>query len=172
MSLIRPATEADLPAIVAIYNEVIATSTAIYADKQLTLDDRRAWMNDRLSKGYPVLVSEDASGVTGLASFGDFRSFPGYRYSVEHSVHVRADMRGKGLGGPLVEALFPPARALGKHVMIGAIDASNAASIRFHEKLGFAAAATMPQVGRKFGRWLDLLFMQRYVDAQDAPRAD
>ncbi|NMJ44130.1 N-acetyltransferase [Roseomonas sp. JC162] len=167
---IRPATEADLPAITAIYNEVIATSTAIYMDDPVSLEDRRAWFAARQSAGYPVLVADDGNGVLGLATFGDFRAFPGYRHTVEHSVHIRADARGKGLGTSLVGALFDPAVALGKHVMIAGIDASNEGSIRMHERLGFVRGAVLHEVGRKFGRWLDLLFMEKILDAPGAAR--
>lgn len=169
---VRPATEADLPAIVAIYNDVIATSTAIFSDAPVTLESRRAWAQERFDKGYPLLVAEDESGVLGLATFGDFRSFPGYRYSVEHSVHVRADTRGRGLGTVLVKALFEPAIALGKHVMIGGIDADNTASITFHQKLGFVESGRMAEVGRKGGKWLNLVFMQKILDAPGAARPD
>lgn len=167
---IRPATEADLPAIVAITNEVIATSTAIYLDDPVTIEDRLAWFAARRKAGYPVLVADDGAGVLGFASFGDFRAFAGYRHTVEHSVHIRADARGRGLGTALVSALFDPARALGKHVMIAGIDAANEGSIRLHERLGFARGAVLREVGRKFGRWLDLLFMQKHLDAPGEPR--
>lgn len=167
---IRAATEADLPAITAIFNEVIATSTAIYADDPFTPEDRAAWFAARRAAGYPVLVAQEGDEVLGLASFGDFRPWPGYRHTVEHSVHVRADARGRGLGTALVSALFEPARALGKHVMIAGVDAANAGSIRMHERLGFARGAVLREVGRKFGRWLDLELMQKFLDAPGAPR--
>lgn len=167
---IRPATEADLPAITAIFNEVIASSTAIYADDPFSAEDRAAWFAGRRAQGYPVLVADEGAGVLGLASFGDFRAWPGYRHTVEHSVHVRADVRGKGLGSALVAALFEPARGLGKHVMIAGIDATNAGSIRMHERLGFTRGAVLREVGRKFGRWLDLEFMQKFLDAPGAQR--
>lgn len=167
---IRPATEADLPAITAIYNDVIATSTAIYVDEPFSAEERAAWFAARRAAGYPVLVADDGDGVLGLATFGDFRAYPGYRHTVEHSVHVRADARGRGLGSTLVAALFEPARALGKHVMIAAVDASNAGSIRMHERLGFARGAILREVGWKFGRWLDVEFMQKFLDAPGAPR--
>lgn len=167
---IRAATEADLPAITAIFNEVIATSTAIYADAPFTPEDRAAWFAARRAAGYPVLVAQEGDEVLGLASFGDFRPWPGYRHTVEHSVHVRADARGRGLGTALVSALFEPARALGKHVMIAGVDAANAGSIRMHERLGFARGAVLREVGRKFGRWLDLELMQKFLDAPGAPR--
>jgi len=167
---IRPATEADLPAITAIYNDVIATSTALYVDEPYSLEDRIAWYAARQAAGYPVLVADEGSGVLGLATFGDFRAYPGYRHTVEHSVHVRADTRGKGLGTALVSALFDPARTLGKHVMIAGVDASNEGSIRMHERLGFERGAVLREVGCKFGRWLDLMFLQKFLDAPGAPR--
>lgn len=169
--IVRPATHADLPDILAIYNEVIANSTAVYAMGPVDLDERRTWLDGRVAAGYPVLVATEGSGVLGFASFGDWRgTWPGYRYTVEHSVHVRADHRGRGIGRLLVEALFPLAAALGKHVMIAGVDAENAASIRFHERLGFAPVARFREVGHKFDRWLDLVFLQRWVDVAGAPR--
>jgi len=170
--ILRDATLDDLPAIVDIYNQVIATSNAIFTDAPVTLDSRLAWMTERRTKGYPLLVAEDGRGVLGLSTFGDFRSFPGYRYTVEHSVHVRSDVRGGGLGRRLVEALYAPALALGKHVMVGGIDAGNDASLRFHERLGFVETGRMPEIGRKGGCWLGLVFMQKYLDAPGAARPD
>jgi len=161
---IRDAGEGDLPGLLGIYNEVIANSTAIYSDVPVTLEDRTRWWQARIASGYPVLVASEAGEVVGFSSFGDFRPWPpGYRFTVEHTVHVRHDCRGRGIGGELVRALFPPARALGKHVMIGSVDGSNVASIRFHERLGFERAGTLREVGSKFGRWLDLVFLQRRI---------
>lgn len=160
---IDDARETDLPEILAMYNEVIATSTAVYSEMPVTLEDRANWFRARTEQGYPILVAREGSGVVGYATFGDFRAWPGYRFTVEHSVHVRADRRGRGIGSQLVSALIPRAQALGKHVMIGGIDADNAASIRMHERLAFERSAHMKQVGWKFGRWLDLVFMQRVL---------
>ena len=103
--------------------------------------------------------------MAGFASFGDFRPWPGYRFTVEHSVHVRADCRGRGVGGALMTPLVARARDLGKHVMIAGVDAENLASQRFHERLGFVKVAHFREVGFKFGRWLDLVFLQRRLDA-------
>ena len=158
---LRDATEPDLPGLLAIYNEVIATSTAIYSCVPVTLEERHQWWQARIAQGYPVLIARDALGVLGFSTFGDFRTWPGYRYTVEHTVHVRADGRGRGIGSQLVSALFPRAAALGKHMMVAGVDAANAASIRFHERLGFTRAGTLREVGRKFERWLDLVFLQR-----------
>jgi L-amino acid N-acyltransferase len=168
--LIREAAEPDLPGILAIYNDVIATSTAVYALAPVGLDERRVWLAARQAHGYPVLVAQEGPVIAGFASFGDFRAWPGYRYTVEHSVHVAAARRGQGIGRVLVEALIPIAAQLGKHVMIGGIDAENAASMAFHRRLGFEQVAHFREVGHKFGRWLDLVFMQRMLDAPGAPR--
>ena len=165
------AADADLPGILAIYNEVIANSTAVYATEPTTLEERREWMRARLARAFPVLVARDAAGVAGFASFGDWRgSWNGYRYTVEHSVHVRGDVRARGVGRQLLEALVSRARAQGKHVMIGGIDAANSASIRFHARLGFEQVAHFREVGHKFGRWLDLVFMQRLLGPPGEPR--
>jgi L-amino acid N-acyltransferase YncA len=160
---LRDAADADLPGLVAIYNEVIATSTAVYSSTPVTLEDRRQWCRARAEAGYPVLVAADPSGVIGFSSFGDFRAWPGYRFTVEHTVHVRSDRRGSGVGTRLLEALFPRAAALGKHMMIAAVDAANGPSIRFHERLGFRQAGCLREVGHKFDRWLDLVFLQRRI---------
>ena len=159
--MIRDAAENDLPALLAIYNDLVATSTAIYMDRPTTLDERTAWWRARVTAGYPVLVAEDDAGVVGFASFGDFRPRPGYRFSVEHSVYVRADRRGSGIGRTLMLPLIDRATALGKHIMIGGVDAENTGSLRFHERLGFERVAHFKEVGFKFGRWLDLIFLQR-----------
>ena len=204
---IRTARHEDLPAILAIFNDLIATSTAVYTETLVDLAERTAWLEARQAAGFPVLVVEEmplqagssgASGVAGAsgaagplrgalvpadgqalsapcpvvlgyASFGPFRgSWPGYRHTVEHSVHVRADQRGRGLGTALIHALFAEAQARDVHVMVGAIDAENTGSLRLHARLGFVETGRMPQVGRKFGRWLDLVFMQRFVQEWDA----
>ena len=169
--MIRDAQEADLPGILAIYNEVLATSTAIYTEQPATLDERKAWFLSRRAQSYPVLVFAQESAVEGFATFGDFRARPGYRFTVEHTVHVHCDCRGTGIGQALVRALFPHARRLGKHVMLAGVDAANDRSIRFHERLGFGQVARFREVGWKFDRWLDLVFLQRMLsDDEDSSR--
>lgn len=160
---IRDATIDDVPGILAIYNEVMATSTAIYREEPATLEAHTDWYRQRIDAGFPVLVAQDDRGVAGFASFGPFRPWPGYRFTVEHSVHVRADCRGAGVGSALMHPLIARATALGKHVMIAGVDAENLASRRFHERLGFVPVAHFREVGFKFGRWLDLTFLQRFL---------
>lgn len=168
---VRDARAGDLTALLDIYNDVIATSTAIYTEAPTTLAERRAWFDARRAAGFPIVVAEVDGEVAGYSSFGEFRGpWPGYRYTVEHSVHVRADRRGRGVGQALVTALFPLALASGRHVMIGGIDAANAASLRMHERLGFERVAHFREVGFKFGRWLDLVFVQRFLDPAGTAR--
>jgi L-amino acid N-acyltransferase YncA len=166
---VRDATEADLPDILAIYNEAIRTSTAVYTEQETTRQDHQQWLVPRQGQGFPVLVAADQNdgSVLGYSTFGDFRPSPGYRHTVEHSVYVRSDARGRGLGTALVEPLSERAASLDKHVMVAGIDATNQASIRPHERLGFKRAGTLREVGFKFGRWLDLVFMQRFLGAPE-----
>jgi phosphinothricin acetyltransferase len=169
---VRDATADDVPAMMAIYNEVVANSTAIYSFQPSTLDERREWLRLRTGSGWPVLAALRGDELVGYASFAEFRgAWPGYLHSVEHSVYVRADCRHQGIGRLLLQALLPIAAGMGKHVMIGGIDAANEASLRLHESLGFQRVAHFREVGRKFGRWLDLVFVQRFIDAPGAPRA-
>ena len=162
---VRNATEADLPGMLAIYNDLVRNSSAVYTEQEEALEDRRAKIADRMAQGYPVLAAIDAAdgSVLGYSTFGDFKAWPGYRRTVEHSVCVRADRRGQGVGTALVEPLFGLAAGLGKHVMVAGINADNPASIRLHERLGFERAGLLREVGTKFGRWLDLVLMQRFL---------
>ena len=157
----------DLPAITAIYNDVIATTTAVYQERPVSPADREAWRADRLARGFPVLAAWRGDACVGFGSFGEFRAWPCYVHTVEHSVHVRADLRGQGVGRRLVEALLARAEALDKHVMVAGVDAENAASLRLHRRLGFEDVGVFRQVGRKFDRWLDLAFLQKRIGPPD-----
>ncbi len=165
MPAIADALEQDVPGILAIFNDVIATTTAVYREEPVSLEERLGWMKSRTAAGYPVLVAHDGNGVAGFASFGEFRAWPCYRNTVEHTVHVRADVRGRGVGQSLLLALLPRARALGKHVLVAGVDADNAVSLRLHQRLGFTEVGRFREVGRKFDRWLDLVFLQRFIDS-------
>jgi phosphinothricin acetyltransferase len=159
-SVVCDATIGDLPEILAIYNEVIRNSTAVYSEIEFTPERGQIWLSGKVDQGFPFIVVRDASGVVGFGTLGEFRAWPCYRHSVEHSLHVRADCRGRGIGRLLIGTLIARARALGKHVMIAGIDADNAVSIRLHESLGFKVVGHLHEVGRKFGRWLDLKFLE------------
>ncbi len=159
MPVIRAATEADLPAILAIYNDAVTKTTAIWNEAPSNLESRRAWFAQRRQAGFPVLVACDAT-VIGYGSFGEFRPFDGYRFTVEHSVYVLDEAQGRGVGRLLLTALIGEARRLGKRVMVGAIDGSNYASLALHETMGFEQVGRMPGVGEKFGKPLDLVLVQ------------
>ncbi|WP_442110127.1 GNAT family N-acetyltransferase [Pseudomonas sp. NUPR-001] len=171
--LIRDAVTADLPGIRDIYNDAVLNTTAIWNEQPVDLANRQAWFDARQAQRYPILVIVDAAAdqVLGYASFGDWRPFEGFRHTVEHSVYIRADQRGNGLAPKLMQALIERARACDKHVMVAAIESGNSASIRLHERLGFTLNGQMPQVGVKFGRWLDLTFMQLILNPGAQPRA-
>ncbi|BCQ26441.1 N-acetyltransferase [Caballeronia sp. NK8] len=167
---IRDAGLDDLPVITSIYNDAVQHTTAIWNDKLVDVANRTQWLAERQKQGYPVLVSVDENGqVLGYASFGDWRAFDGYRHTVEHSVYVHAGQRGKGIGEALMLALLERARRIGKHVMVAAIESGNEGSIRLHEKLGFQHVGKLPQVGMKFGVWLDLTFLQLILDDREKP---
>ena len=160
MPKIRAATDDDLPAILTIYNEAVLKSTAIWTTRPADLDDRRAWFAERRQQGFPVLVADD-DAILGYGSFGEFRPFEGFRLTVEHSVYVLDEAQGRGIGKALLAALIEEARAHGKRVMVGAIDATNATSLALHETMGFSETGRMPGVGEKFGKRLDLVLVQR-----------
>lgn len=164
MTTIRAATEADLTTILAIYNDAVVNTAAIWNDDLVDLDNRIAWFRTRVGQGFPVLVAVEGERVLGYASYGDFRAFQGYRFTVENSIYVAGEARGKGAGAALLTALVDAARAQGKHMMVAGIEAGNAVSIRLHEKQGFVETARMPELGFKFGRYLDLVFLQKKLD--------
>ena len=167
---IRDAHAGDIEAITAIYNDAVSNTLAIWNERKVDAANRAAWLADRQRAGYPVLVAIDAEEkVAGYASFGDWRPFEGYRYTIEHSVYVRADRRGAGIGKALMRELIVRARDLGKHVMVAGIEAGNAGSIALHKQLGFEEVGLMRQVGTKFGAWLDLAFLQLQLDARSDP---
>ncbi len=160
---VRVAGPDDLPAILAITNDAILNSTALFEYEARSLEQQRAWFDDKRAGGWPVLVADDG-GVAGFATFGPFRDRPAYATTVEHSVYVEGSRRAQGVGRLLVEALIAEARVREVHTMIGGIDASNAGSLAFHAALGFVEVGLLPQVGRKFGRWLDLIFMAKLLE--------
>ncbi|HEX4386103.1 MAG TPA: GNAT family N-acetyltransferase [Myxococcales bacterium] len=159
--IVRDATAEDLPQILAIYNDVIANTTAVWTEEPATLEDRQAWFAGRKAAGYPILVASEGGSVSGFASFGDFRAWPGYRYTVEHSIHVRDGERRRGVGSALLPALIERAAKLNKHMMIAGIEGENTGSILLHKRFGFLEAGRLFQVGHKFNRFIDLLLLQR-----------
>ena len=157
---VRYATENDLPAILIIYNDVIVHTTAVYDYEPHTMEMRTAWFNTKKEQGFPVFVAEEEGKILGLSSIGPFRAWAAYKYSVENSVYVAAEARGKGVGKLLIPPIIHAARQLKMHTIIAGIDAGNEASMQLHRYFGFEEVAYFKQVGWKFERWLDLKFFQ------------
>lgn len=167
---IRDACINDIEGITAIYNDAVENTTAIWNETRIDTANRIAWLADRQRAGYPVLVAVNLRDeVLGYASFGDWRAWEGYRHTVEHSVYIQFGQRGTGLGTALMNELIARATHIGKHVMVAGIEAANEGSIRLHEKLGFERVGYLKQVGTKFGKWLDLAFLQLILDARAVP---
>jgi len=157
-------------AILDILNDAITTSTALYDYRPRSIDSMAAWFKAKDTGRFPVLGVEDDDGrLLGFATYGTFRAWPAYKYSVEHSVYIHRDHRGKQLGLLLMRRLIEAAVAQRYHVMVAGIDVTNAPSIALHEKLGFEHSGTIRQVGFKFGRWLDLAFYQLILATPDDP---
>ena len=164
---VRDSVAADLPATLDIYNELIESATVAWTEQPQTLDERRAWFAQQTRRGFPMLVAVDRRAIVGMTSYSDFRDsihWPGYRFAAELSIHVRADRRRDGIGRLLMQELIARARRNHIHVLVAGIDSDNIDSIRFHERLGFVEVARMPETGHKFGRWLDLVLMQRVLE--------
>lgn len=156
--------------ILDIYNDAIVSSTALFDYRPRPAESMASWFKTKDQHRFPVIGVEGADGaLLGFASYGTFRAWPAYKYTVEHSVYVHKDHRRKGLGRALIAAIIAAARAQDYHLLVGAIEASNASSIALHESLGFRHAGTIRQAGYKFGRWLDLSFYQLILDTPAAP---
>jgi L-amino acid N-acyltransferase len=167
--VIREAIAADFETITSIYNDVLTHSTAIYNDRIATVADRVDWWRSRQEQHYPLLVAVDAGQVCGFGSFGDFRSWPGYRYTVEGTVHVAQESRGRGVGRLLLMALVERAKLAGKHSMIAGVDSENTASLQFLEGFGFQRVGLLPEVGYKFDRFLNLVLLQYWITPRVSP---
>jgi phosphinothricin acetyltransferase len=162
--------ETHAAAILAILNEVIATSTAIYDYEPRPHASMEPWFRAKAAGNFPVIGLEDAGGeLLGLATYGAFRAWPAYKYTVENSVYVRGDARGRGIGKRLLARLVEVASGRDVHVLVAGIDAANAASVALHEQLGFRHAGTVRECGFKFGRWLDLALYQRTLATPARP---
>src|SRR4051812_32471899 len=163
MITIRQTNEIDLPQILEIYNEIILNTTAVYDYEPHTLEMRKQWFETKQQQCFPVFVAEEENEIAGFSSFGPFRAWAAYKYSVENSVYVKADERGKGIGKLLLAPLIDAAKELNMHTIIASIDATNESSLRLHKNFGFEEVAHFKEVGYKFGRWLDLKFLQLIV---------
>lgn len=156
--------------ILSIFNDAILNSTALYDYKPRTPEMMKTWFEAKQRGNFPVIgMVDDGGELLGFGSYGTFRAWPAYKYSVEHSIYVEKRFRGQGIGARLLEEIIHAARSQSYHVLIGGIDSQNAASIRLHRRFGFQHAGTIRQVGFKFGRWLDLDFYQLILETPAQP---
>ena len=167
--LIRRATEADVPAILDLYNDAILHTTATWDHDPVDLADRRRWLRAHNTDPNVTLVAEVDGAVVGFAGYGEFRGKLGWAATVEHSVYLSPAAQGRGLGRRLLTDLISAARDRHVHVMVGVLSADNEVSLRLHRSLGFAEVARMPEVGSKFGRWLDAVMVQLVLDERARP---
>ena len=158
--IVRAAAISDLPQILEIVNHAILHTTSNYLYDAQTLADQARWFEDKKSKGFPIFVADENGIAVGFGTYGTFREKIGYQFTVEHSVYVAPEHIKKGIGKMLMLALIDIAKEEGYHTMIGGIDAANTGSIEFHKKFGFEESGVIKEVGFKFGKWLDLQFMQ------------
>lgn len=162
---LRLAQAEDVPDILGIVNHNIVHSDALWHITEQTLQQRYAWLKHQQENGFPVYVVTSGDTLLGYGSYGPFRPYEGYAQTVEHSIYVKPGMSRLGIGQMLLTALITHATEAGLHMMIGAITDTNIASIRLHEKFGFTALPAIPEIGRKFDRWLNLVFMYRILDS-------
>ena len=160
MITIRHATENDLPQILEIYNEIIKNTTAVYYYESHTIEMRMQWFMEKQEKGFPVFVAEENDLILGMSTIGPFRIPTAYRYTVENTVHVAAHARGRGVGKLLMTPIIEAAKQMKMHVIIAGVDAGNEVSLHLHKSFGFEEVAHFKEVGYKFGRWLDLKFLE------------
>lgn len=170
LTLVECTCERHASAILDIFNEAIQNSTALYDYQPREPESMVRWFKTKQEGRFPVIGIEGPDGkLLAFGSYGTFRAWPAYKYSVEHSVYVHRDHRGQGLGAQIIAALIVAARQNGVHAMIGAIDAANVGSIALHRRMGFEHRGTLPQVGFKFGQWLDLAFYQLLLETPQNP---
>jgi phosphinothricin acetyltransferase len=160
---LRPYHPADANGIVAILNYYIANSTAIYDYDLRTAAQQQAQLDEKIEKGYPVIVAVAGDRLVGFGYYSEFRFRAAYRFTVEHSVYVLPNEHGQGIGKALMEALIAEARAQKLHTMIGVIDSENQDSITFHKRMGFETVGVIKESGYKFDRWLHSVLLQLFI---------
>ena len=161
---IRPFTTADTPSILDIINYNILNSTALYDYHPRSLSQQTAIFDEKLQKGFPIIVATCDDTVVGFGYYSEFRFREAYRFTVEHSVYVANDFHGKGIGKLLMEKLIALAKEQKLHTMVGVIDSENQSSVEFHEKFGFKTVGVIKESGYKFDRWLHSVIMQLFLE--------
>ncbi|MFT4013228.1 MAG: GNAT family N-acetyltransferase [Paracoccus sp. (in: a-proteobacteria)] len=161
--IIRPAAPADIPAILVFWNQIIRETTIIFAAEERTAESLAAMIEARRAAGREMLVAEADGRTLGIATYDQFRGGSGFAHAMEHTVLLAPGARGRGIGRALMAAIEAHARGAGAHTMVAAVAAENAAGVEFHKAIGFAQVGHLPQSGRKFGRWLDLVLLQKLL---------
>jgi L-amino acid N-acyltransferase len=169
MIIVRPAEEKDLTEILDIYNYAILHTTSVYSYLPHTQEMRKKWFEEKKAAGHPILVAEADNKITGFISYGPFRAWPAYKYTMEHSVHVHKDYRRQGIASMLLKKIIESAKQNNVHALMGAIDAANTASIQLHEQFKFQEVGHFKEVGYKFNKWLDLKFYQLLLETPAHP---
>jgi L-amino acid N-acyltransferase len=169
---VRDAIGEDIPAMLEIYNDIIANTTAVWHYDPHTLAMRREWFEQRRQQGFPIFVAVEDGKLLGFSSIGSFRPWPGYKHTVENSVYVASDSRGKGVANLLMPPLINAAKQLNLHAIVAGIEAENTTSIALHKKFGFVEVAHFKEVGFKFGRWMDLKFLELILAPPNLPHGE
>jgi L-amino acid N-acyltransferase len=172
MITIRSAEEKDIPGILEIYNWSVSNTTSVYSYTPHTLEMRNKWFEEKKSAGHPVFVAEADDRVAGFIAYGHFRAWPGYKYTVEHSVHVHLDYRRRGIAKLLLAKIIEAAKQNDVHAIVAGIDASNDASIKLHAQFNFMEVGHFKEVGYKFNKWLDLVFMEMVLETPVNPKEE
>lgn len=167
---LKTCTEKQLPEILDIFNDAILNSTALYDYKIRTMETMKLWYADKIEHNHPIIGAfDDSNTLLGFATYGSFRVRPAYKYTAEHSVYIRCDQRGKGLGKILLREIIKKAKEQNIHVLVGVIDSTNTASIKLHEGENFILNGVWKEVGFKFGKWLDAAFFQLILETPKNP---
>lgn len=170
--MIRQAIERDLKDILEIYNHAILNTTAIYTYKPQTLEERKLWFDNKVKSGYPIFVYEENDRVIGFSTYGPFRAFPAFKYTIEHSVYVKNECGNRGIGTSLLKEVINYATNREYATIVAGIDSANEKSIKMHEKFGFQHSGTIKRAGYKFDKWLDLTFLQLNLEGPETPSED
>ncbi|MCW3781315.1 GNAT family N-acetyltransferase [Defluviimonas salinarum] len=160
--IIRPARETDIPALIALWNPVIRDTTISFSDEEKTPESLAQMIEERRAAGREFFLAE-SGGLLGFATYAQFRGGNGYAHAMEHTIMLAPEARGRGAGRALMARIEEHARIGGAHTLFAGVSGENPDGVAFHERMGFTHVARIPEAGRKFGRWLDLVLMMKFL---------